>query len=485
MNRRDRILVVGERHEESAVLERLLAGAGYQVDRARGVPEALSKAQLEDFDVVLTDLDLNTPGKSGLDVVSHLRALKPSLPVILIAEGDTSGTAIDATRLGAYDYLARPPSWADEAAFAELEELLKAAIRSNQRMNEPVDIGGISEAKDAIVGRCRAMQQVYKEIGRVAATPLTVLIRGETGTGKELVARAIFSHSDRARQPFVVVNCAAIPQSLLESELFGHERGAFTGASVRRLGRFEQAHRGTIFLDEIGDMNPALQQKMLRVLQEKTIERVGGAEPVPVDVRVLAATHRDLEQAIQEGAFRQDLYFRLNVAVIWLPPLRERTEDIPDLVRYFLQRYGPELGSDRPSLKADEQPQIWTELQQQLWPGNVRELRNVVRKALLLSRGFAIDQRIIREAMAQTRPPQLAAHQSFAAYVARVLASAKSGERESVLPLLMEKVESELYGQAIQRAGGAQSKAAAWLGVSRPTMREKLRKYGLHPARGN
>src|SRR5574338_256127 len=231
-------------------------------------------------------------------------------------------------------------------------------------------MGEAAANRTAIVGKSRAMQSIYKEIGRIAATSVTVLIRGDTGTGKELIARAIYQHSDRAAAPFIAINCAAIPEALLESELFGHERGSFTGADARRIGRFEQANGGTIFLDEIGDMNANLQAKLLRVLQEKTIQRVGGRENVPVDVRIIAATHRDLEAAIRERLFREDLFYRLSVVTIKLPPLNQRTDDIPDMVRYFLRRYGPEAGVTAPAIA----PEAIAFLQSQTWPGNVREL---------------------------------------------------------------------------------------------------------------
>jgi DNA-binding NtrC family response regulator len=326
----------------------------------------------------------------------------------------------------------------------------------------------------------------------VAGKPLNVLIRGETGTGKELVARAIYSNSDRSNEAFVVVNCAAIPVELLESELFGHDPGAFTGARTRRLGRFELAHRGTIFLDEIGDMNINLQQKLLRVLQEQTIQRVGGKEPIQVDVRVIAATHRDLEEAVQANEFRQDLYYRLNVAMISLPPLRDRMDDLrdlvtndpktplPGLVNYFVRRYATELGSAPPTVTED----AFQELEAYNWPGNVRELRNVMRKALLVARGYPITAEIVRNAIAQTTPPHPSTKESFAAYVRRVLDSAMNGERENVFADLGAVVERELYTQAVRRARGDQSRISRWLGVSRPTVREKLTRYRLYPVKG-
>src|SRR5213593_3912209 len=272
-----------------------------------------------------------------MELVQQLHAAHPRLPIILITAHGTTETAIRAMKSGAYDYLVKP------FEMAELLELVSKAAKASRLMSEPVGIGEGTKG-DSIVGTSRAMQSIYKEIGRIAAKPVNVLIRGETGTGKELIARAIYQHSERSTAPFIAINCAAIPETLLESELFGHERGAFTGAENRRIGRFEQAHHGTIFLDEIGDMTPGTQVKLMRVLQERCLQRLGGKETIPVDVRVIAATHRDLEGALQNKQFREDLYYRLSVVVITLPPLRRRQEDIPDLVNYFLDKYAAELG---------------------------------------------------------------------------------------------------------------------------------------------
>jgi DNA-binding NtrC family response regulator len=274
------------------------------------------------------------------------------------------------------------------------------------------------------------------------------------------------------------VNSAAIPESLLESELFGHEKGSFTHANNRRIGRFEQAQGGTIFLDEIGDMAMPLQQKLLRVLQEKTIDRVGGKETIHVDVRVIAATHRNLELAVREDEFRSDLYHRLTVSLIHLPPLRERLDDIPELVDYFLILHAARLGVRNPLISTDAR-QL---LERQPWPGNVRQLRNVVRKALLLARGLAITPKVIEEALAQMAPPSPAVDQTFAEYVSQLLARASSGELENVLETAMETVETEFYTQVMKRTQGDQGKAARLLGLSRPTLLEKLRKLGMYPA---
>jgi DNA-binding NtrC family response regulator len=329
--------------------------------------------------------------------------------------------------------------------------------------------------RDAIIGNSRSMQEIYKEIGRVAAKPVTVLIRGETGTGKELIARALYQHSERAAEAFVAVNCAAIPETLLESELFGHERGAFTGADVRRIGRFEQADQGTIFLDEIGDMSLNTQAKFLRVLQEKCIERLGGKESIPIDVRVIAATHRDLETALREKRFREDLFYRLNVVQVVLPPLRQRAEDIPSLVKYFLQKYGAELGVDSPAI----QPEAIAFLCEQPWPGNIRQLENVVRQSLLLARKYTITLDHVRQIAAKMGRPPESPDASTAAWISDYLMKARAGEMERVHAKVTDAIERELFAQAIHLAHGNQAKAARWLGISRLTMREKLTAFGL------
>lgn len=333
--------------------------------------------------------------------------------------------------------------------------------------------------RSAIIGQSRAMQAIYKEIGRVAATPATVLIRGATGTGKELIARAIYQYSDRADKPFIAVNCAAIPDTLLESELFGYERGAFTGAQGRRIGRFEQAQGGTIFLDEIGDLNPNTQGKLLRVLQEHTIQRLGSEADIPVDVRVLAATHRDLEIAIKEREFREDLFYRLSVVTITLPALGQRTEDIPDLAKYFIHRYGTELGLDSPAI----QPEAISFLQSHPWPGNVRELENIIRQALLQARPFGISSEHVQRVLAKTRKPAEASQQTHAAYIAELLNRAQSGDINDAYSRMIVDLEPELFKQAIQMAQGNQSKIARWLGVSRMKVREKILQFGLDPRR--
>jgi DNA-binding NtrC family response regulator len=466
-----KVLLIEDEKSIASALQRVLEVGGHEVLATTDSKQGLAAARTGDFQVVITDLKM--PGLSGMDVIKSLHDVKPRLPVILMTGHHTTEIAIEAMKFGAYDYILKPPDP------EELNALVEKAISNSRLRSQPVEMGEATSSPAAIVGSSRVMQNVYKEIGRVAAMPVTVLIRGETGTGKELVARAIYQHSLRPDPlPFIEINCAAIPENLLESELFGHEAGAFTDAKVRRIGRFEQANKGTIFLDEIGDMSPNTQVKLLRVLQNKTIQRVGGKDPIHVDVRVLAATHRNLEIAMQERQFRPDLYHRLNDAVITLPPLRNRREDTPELVRFFIQRYAVELGSLSPSMPTSE---AMNYLQQQPWPGNVRELRNVVRKALLLAHGYPISLEIVSQALAQTQLPKPGANQSIAKYVRELLAKAKAGDIENVIMVLNESVERELYAQAIQLAEFDQTVASKLLGVSRPTVREKLLKYGLHP----
>lgn len=450
-------------------LKKELRSEGYEVEVALRGDDGLAAALAQPFDVVITDLRI--PGLSGLDLVARLHEARPKLPILMVTAFGTTDTAIEATKRGAFDYVLKPFD------MGELLDLVAKAVACNRMASESIEVGAVHSAQTAIIGNSRAMQAVYKEIGRLAASTVTVLIRGETGTGKELVARALYQHSTRSKQPFIVVNCAAIPETLLESELFGHERGSFTGAHLRRLGRFEQANGGTIFLDEIGDMTPGTQVKLLRVLQEKYIQRVGGNEKIPVDVRVLAATHRDLERAMQEDQFREDLFYRLSAVTITLPPLSQRAEDIPDLAKYFLQRSAKELGQENPSI----QPEAIVFLQGQVWRGNVRELENVVRQGLLLARGYPVRLEQVQQAVARSRKSAVTADQTIGAYFADLLARAQAGETENVRALVIEDMERELYTRAIQLAQGNQAKAARWLGVTRTTMREKLTSFGARP----
>lgn len=473
MNPPARILLIDDDPGIVDTLSRVMKDEGYEVTVETRGDEGLARAMSGVFNVVVTDLKM--PGLSGLELVRQLHAVQQRLPIILITAFGTTQTAIEATKFGAYDYLLKP------FEIPQLLDLISRAVKSNRLMSEPVTLGEPGAARDAIVGQSAAMQNIYKEIGRIAAKPVNVLIRGETGTGKELIARAIYQNSDRANAPFVAINCAAIPETLLESELFGHERGAFTGATGQRIGRFEQANHGTIFLDEIGDMPPGTQVKLLRVLQEKCLQRLGGRETIPVDVRVLTATHHDLEAGIREKLFREDLYYRLNVVVVTLPALRQRKEDIPALVRFFLSKYGPELGNASPSIHAE----ALDFLQSHSWPGNVRELENAIRKALLLAQGYTVNLDHVRAALHKETSAASAAGQSLPEYVTGLLAAAQRGEMTDVHSHLLESAERELFRQAIELAHGNQAKAARWLGVSRITMKAKLVQFGFHPGTDN
>jgi len=465
------ILLIEDDRSTASALQKVLQDEGYAVTVAGRGDQGLSQARERQCDLVITDLRL--PGLSGMELIARLHSAKPKLPIIMMTAHGTTETAIEAMKLGACDYLVKPFE-ADE-----LLDLAASAVASSRRMSESVEMGEARSAVRAIIGKSRAMQNIYKEIGRVAATPVTVLIRGATGTGKELIARALYQHSDRSDKPFIAVNCAAIPETLLESELFGHERGSFTGANSRRIGRFEQAQGGTILLDEIGDLSANTQAKLLRVLQEKCFQRVGGDELIPIDVRVLAATHRDLEAAIQEKEFREDLFYRLSVVTITLPPLNERTEDIPDLVKFFIQRYARELAVENPSIQSDAI--AW--LQSRKWPGNVRELENVIRRAMLLARPFAVALEHVQQVLATAQKPLSSASQTHATYISDLLGRVQRGEEEGAYAKMIADLEPELFSQAIQLAQGNQARAARWLGITRLKMREKLVQFGLHPGR--
>ena len=463
-----RVCLIDDDSAAREALQRVLTSEGYEVTSQPDGKLGLAAALAEDLDCVLTDLRM--PGVSGMELIDALRDELPNLPVVLMTAHGTTETAIEAIRRGAFDYILKP---------FEMEELFPVIARAataGRRGREHIALGEGSSKAIALVGQSRAMQTVYKEIGRAADKPISILVLGETGTGKELVARALWQHGDRKNKAFVAVNCAAIPANLLESELFGHERGAFTGAEVRRIGRFEQANQGTFFLDEIGDVPLETQTKLLRVLQERVITRVGGRESIPVDVRVIAATHRDLPALVAAGKFREDLWYRLNVVVIKLPPMRERREDIPALISYFIGRHGPDLGG-----LAAVEPAAEKFLSAQPWPGNVRQLENVVKRMLLAAHGYVITETMARTALTQgpSGATSETANRTLASLCEESLARAKREPSTGALVQVLAAVERELLAQAHASTSGNITQMAQLLGWSRLTVREKLKLHGL------
>jgi two-component system nitrogen regulation response regulator GlnG len=435
--------------------------------------DGIEVVQRQSPDVII--LDVHLPDLSGLEALRRIRKLDSRVPVIVITGHGTTETAIEATKLGALDYLYKP------LELAELRKLVNRAFEVSRQMRvvpmlESDEPG--SDRSDAIVGRCTAMKEVYQAIGRVAPQNVTVLILGESGTGKELVARAIYHHSQRSQGPFLAVNCAAIPESLLESELFGHEKGAFTGADRQRVGRFEQTSGGTLFLDEIGDMTPLTQAKILRVLQEQQFERVGGNEPVKADVRVVAATNRDLERMVAQGQFRADLYYRLSVFRLCLPPLRERGEDLRTLTEHYVRRFARALGKD----VSEIDPEVHVLLRQCSWPGNIRELQSVLKQALLSATGPVLTPDFLPPALfgpaAGITSPQAAERGTRHEWERFVEEHLSAGSR-SLYADWLEVTDRYLLSRVLQHTGGNLSRAAEILGINRRTLRARIRILGL------
>ncbi|XZE53453.1 sigma-54-dependent transcriptional regulator [Planctomycetaceae bacterium SH139] len=417
-------------------------------------------------DVVVIDLSL--PDISGLDCFKRLRELDPRVPVIFITGHGTVESAIEATKLGAYDYLFKP------LELDEMRTLLDKAFNLSRMVRvQPVLADEEDTVADAIVGRCRVMKEVYKAIGRVASQNLTVLLQGESGTGKEVVAQAIYHHSARASGPFQAINCAAIPDALLESEIFGHEKGAFTDAYRQRIGKLEQADKGTLFLDEVGDMSPMTQAKVLRVLQDQTFERVGGETPIKVDARIIAATNHDLKQLVSEGLFRADLYFRLSVVTIQLPPLRDRDDDLRVLAEYFLRKYSTDFGKDIRSIA----PDTLELLQHYHWPGNVRELESVMKQSLLSARGNILLPEFLPPLSNQAivNNDKHDGEYLSKSFIADLLESGT----ENLHAEAIAKAETQLFRQVLAHTGGNQLRAATILGISRVTLRSKLKYLGI------
>jgi two-component system, NtrC family, nitrogen regulation response regulator GlnG len=467
------ILVADDEDSLRWVLEKGLRGAGYDVTAVKDGAAAVRAVETTAFDLVF--LDVRMPGMDGLAALARMREIRADACVVVMTAHGTMETAIQAMQRGAYDYLTKP---------FDLDEVLLLAERALEARRLTQEVArlrtGLQEVREfsALIGRHPRMQDVYKTIGRIAGTDVTVLLRGESGTGKELVARAIHHYSRRAGRPFVAVSCAAIPGTLLESEMFGHERGAFTDAKERRLGKFELAHAGTLYLDEIGDMPLELQTKLLRALQERTIERLGGHEPIRIDVRVLAATNRELEALMRDGRFREDLYYRLNVVTLNLPPLRERRRDIALLVEHFLAKYAAELG------ECGVAPEALDRLVGHDWPGNVRELENVVQRAMVMATGGVILPEHLPIGPVSAAA-SVAVDASLEEIIERKLVECVRGLREhasaNLYDLMVGLVEKPLLRAVLRETGGNQVRAAQILGINRNTLRKKLTEHGIDP----
>lgn len=432
----------------------MLRSWGYAVSEAADGDEALNLVRERAFDAVLTDVRMAR--MDGIHTLKSVLEYNPALPVVLMTAYSSVETAVEALRLGAYDYLVKPLD------FEILRHTLRQAIEHSRLSVENRELRRqLSEAaaRPGILGRSPAMLAMQETIATVAPTEATVLITGESGTGKELVARALHSGSARADKPMVTVNCAALAENLLESELFGHEKGSFTGADRRREGRFVQANGGTLFLDEIGEMPLPLQAKLLRALQEGEVQRVGSDAPLTVDVRVLAATNRDLREEVARRRFREDLYFRLNVISLEVPPLRDRGEDIPVLAAHFLERFA---GRNRKSIRGFS-PQAVDSLLRYAWPGNVRELENAVERAVILCNGDLITRRELPAAITEAASPE----------------EASSAAVGALAGLPLDELERRAIGETLRCTGDNKSEAARQLGITRATLHNKLRKYGL------
>lgn len=443
-----KVLIVEDDPVQQALLKESLESRGFHVLVASSGEEALETMEQETPDLVL--LDQRLPGISGFEVLQWIREHHPWVPVLMITAFGEIPLAVEAMKQGAFHYLTKPVD------LRELESLMRRALehsallRENQILRETL---ASTVPETPVIYVSSAMQEVMSFVARVAPTDATVLITGETGTGKELIARVIHQLSPRASRPWVAVNIAALPETLIESELFGHEKGAFTGADRPRVGKFEAAHRGTLFLDEVGELPASTQVKLLRFLQEHVIERLGSNRPIPVDVRVIAATNRDLEALVQEGKFRQDLYYRLNVIHIHLPPLRERREDILPLARYFLERYAKKHGKP---VREFSQEALEALLRYD-FPGNVRELQNLIERAVVLSRTEYVT---VQDLFPGTRPG---------------LDPASTGTLDERL----QAFERQLILDALKKAGGVQTKAAELLGLSERALRYRMQRLGL------
>ncbi len=467
-----KVLVVDDDKNLRFSFRRLLDSRKYEIIEAGSGEEALELLSRITPDLIF--LDLKMPGMGGMETLIAIQKITRKIPVIIMTAYGTTDTAINAVKEGAFDFILKP------FEVGRVKDLTESALAAHRLMSEPVGWqpeAAEQPAGEMLIGQSKPMQEVYKQIGRVAASDVAVLIEGDSGTGKELVARAIYHHSQRAERPFLAINCAAIPDSLLESELFGYERGAFTSADHRKIGKFEQADGGTLFLDEIGDMSLLTQTKILRILQDGTFERVGGTQMLSADVRIIAATNRNLAQLIKENAFREDLFFRLSVFCIRLPALRQRREDIRPLTEYFISRFSRDASHS--ITKVPEE--VFQKLYEYNWPGNVRELENVLKRAVVVSSGdivmpesISFSSVVERETAGGRVEKQTSAERLLEPLFTRLAAEHQKNEAIQLIPTL----EKMLVVRALQYCEGNQVRAAKLLGMSRQTLRNRIEQWG-------
>ena len=481
----DKLLLIDDENDVRYSFKRIFSSPDLILETAASGEEGIEVIKTFKPDLVLMDVRMG--GISGLETLRLIREDDAKLPIIMMTAFGTTQTAIEAMKHGAYDYLLKPFD------VPKLKQIVADALKAARDMKEVIAVEPLLESEDydmGIVGRSQSMQEVFKTIGQLAGSDATALITGESGTGKELVAKAIYHNSQRNDRAYLPINCAAIPENLLESELFGHEKGAFTGATSQRIGKFEQCHQGTIFLDEIGDMTLATQAKILRVLQNGTIERVGGEKSIKVDVRIVAATNKKLEEAVAANEFREDLFYRLNVVRVKLPPLRERSEDIPLLIDYFLKVIAESEGSKVKSILETAQSALLS----YPWPGNVRELENVMRRTIVMAKGdairlddlpkdlhsntksaFEIDKKNLNHSELSASN---AASIDISALAGTLFQWAKSQPDLAILPA----VERELVAHALRETNGNQVRASKLLGITRATLRNRIEKFGIKQA---
>lgn len=486
----DKILLIDDESDVLYAFRRIFDSPKTEITTASSGEEGLERFPVVQPDLVIMDVRMG--GMTGLQTLEKIRAIDARTPVIMMTAYGTTKTAIEAMKFGAYDYLLKPFD------VPKLQQLVYQALKASHDMRQSISLDKLEDPADdelGIVGRSEPMQKVFKLVGQLATSQATALITGESGTGKEIVARAIYQNSSRSQQPYLAINCAAIPENLLESELFGHEKGAFTGANAVRIGKFEQCNHGTIFLDEIGDMALQTQTRILRVLQNGTFERVGSNKPIKVDVRVIAATNKDLESAVADREFREDLFYRLNVVRIHLPPLRERMDDIRLLVSYFLKKFSSLHGGTAKSISGE----ALTALENHLWPGNVRELENVIQRSLVVTKGDAIligdlpgevmgtvpTSKAVKSTPASANTPSDETDSApsveseetdlIPGLAAKLFQWAKTSPDLKIIPA----VERELVRCALQETGGNQLKAASLLGITRATLRKRIEKFNI------